>query len=369
MHGGVLLSTSGLLAGCGLQPIDVPLPPECPTAESARVAAVLGRNLAQMTRDALDALGGIETIVHPGETVFVKPNLVGAGMAHFERLGPVGGEITKPEIIVAIVEECLRAGAAAVIVGDGGQVPRFHWENLTTLDGATNLAAEAARLNAAYGDAVTLACLNADSPAWGIVYSPYTGLGEISVSSLATRADRIISLPVLKTHRFAGITASLKNLMGVTPLGIYGHGSAYRTGLHGCPGGLDQVILDIVAGLQPDLTLIDVSICCEGNGPHVLPGWWGDTVDVRDRLGDWLILASTDLVAADATAARIMGHDVDRIPHIAAAHRRGLGQSGADRIELLGARLDDLRMQWRPADPAAGLCDVLIPGIALLNAR
>jgi hypothetical protein len=46
-------------------------------------------------------------------------------------------ECAELEIVVAVAEECLKAGAAEVIVGDGSQVPRFDWGAATTLDGST----------------------------------------------------------------------------------------------------------------------------------------------------------------------------------------------------------------------------------------
>ncbi len=101
--------------------------------------------------------------------------------------------------------------------------------------------------------------------------------------------------------------------------------------------------------MQPDLAIIDFSFGIEGNGPTLSNG--GTTVDVRQRLGSWLVLASTDLVAADATAARIMSQDEWKIEEVLASARdAGLGNMCADRIELSGGTLDELRMPWRGAD-------------------
>jgi uncharacterized protein (DUF362 family) len=70
---------------------------------------------------------------------------------------------------------------------------------------------------------------------------------------------------------------------------------------------------------------------------------------MRDRLGSWLLLASTDLVAADATAARVMSHDVAAIKQLAMANAMGLGEIDEGSIEIIGERLDDLRVDWVPA--------------------
>ncbi len=328
-------------------PGPVPLPVARSTTP-ARVVAVRGLDLYEMTRRLIAGLGGMSTVVAPGETVFIKPNFLTAGLPRPNHT--ITGEIAKPEIVIAVAEECLKAGAGKVIIGDGAEVPRFDWEELVTLDGASHLAAEAARLNASYDGRVQLACLNSDSPDWDALPARRTGLSEIYASSLVTRADKIISIPVLKTHHIAGLTLSIKNFMGVTPIARYGGGSETlgRFRLHYAYGGPESAFLDVVDAIRPHLAIIDASICCEGNGPWVR-GDAGRTVDMRERLGDWLMLASTDLVAADVTAARIVGQDYRAVPHLVSAYDQGLGQAGADLITLDGATLDDLRVEWEPA--------------------
>ncbi len=345
---GAVIGAPPFLTGCLHAPPSGAAPLwHTPSAAPALVAAAQGHDLYAMTRAALAGLGGIAQVVAPGQTVFIKPNLLTAGLGRAEPTQT--GEIAKPEIIIATAEECLRAGAAHVIIGDGAQVRQFDWHELRTLDGRTHMAAEAARLNAAYDGTVTLVCLNADSPEWDPLPSPRTDLGQIHVSSLVARADRIISIPVLKTHRLARLTLSLKNFMGVTPIAMYGGGSERigRSRLHLAAGGLESCFLDICDALRPDLAIIDASIGCEGYGPWVRPRE-GRRVDLRERLGSWLVLASTDPVAADATAARIISHDVTDVPHLVRAYEEGLGQIQPNLITLTGAALEELRVDWDP---------------------
>jgi hypothetical protein len=73
---------------------------------------------------------------------------------------------------------------------------------------------------------------------------------------------------------------------------------------------------------------------------------------MKERLGSWLLLASTDLVAADATAARIMSFDVAEVKQLGMAYEMGLGEMREESIEIIGERLDDLRVEWLPAKPA-----------------
>ena len=150
------LGGSPWLAGCGGESAP-PASPEDPPLSvcqgtvvepAARVAAVRGADLYAMTRDVLNLLGGIQTVVGEGESVFIKPNMVTLPFAR-EGWDPFReGECTKVEILVALAEECLRVGASEVTIGDGSQAPRFDWSRATTLDGSTHLAREADRLSA-----------------------------------------------------------------------------------------------------------------------------------------------------------------------------------------------------------------------------
>ena len=322
-----------------------------PSQINAKVAAVRGNNLDSMTRDALDTLGGIQKIISQDETVFIKPNFVTFPWAQYNNCFGIG-ECTKPELIIAVTEECLKAGAAEVIIGDGSQMYTFDWKYAKTFDGSTNLVQETERLGSKYPGKVTLACLETDSPAWAEVPSR-TYLNKIAVSSLVTNADKVISIPVAKTHSWAQLTLSLKNFVGVTSLKRYAHwvnNSYWDRGKdfdHSTPQAIGQIYLDVVNAVKPDLAIIDFSIGIEGDGPTTDSG--GRTVNLRERLGSWLVLASTDLMAADATAARIMSHDVSKVKQLAMGFDMGFGEIRTDSIEIVGEKLDDLIVDWTPA--------------------
>jgi uncharacterized protein (DUF362 family) len=344
VHLSACAAASALVPGCSKTPTG-------PVEPTAQVAAVRGTDLYAMTRDVMDSLGGVDAVVHQGETVFIKPNMVTLPWAENSNRFALG-ECTKPEIVVAVAEQCLQAGASEVIIGDGSHAPVLNWEHAITLDGSANLAGEAARLSFEYGRTVRVASLEVDSPEWVEVPSN-TYLGTIAVSSLVAHADRVISIPVAKTHSWAQLTLALKNFIGITPLERYGdlpNGVADRGIVldHSSPRAIAAIYLDIVQGVKPDLAIIDFSIGVEGDGPNLSHG--GRTVDLRDRQGSWFLLASTDLVAADATAARIMSHDPTWISQLVMGYERGMGEIREDRIELLGENLDDLRVPWSSAE-------------------
>lgn len=330
----------------------------CSPGDGAQVAVAQGTNLDTMTRSALNSIGGIQTVVKPGETVFIKPNMVTLPWASVSYNPFSLGECTKPEIVIAVMDECLKAGAAKVIVGDGSQMPSFDWSGATTLDGQTNLKAAAAQLSLQYGIPVQLACLDVDSPSWTQI-PVHTSLGSVVISSLVTDADKVISIPVAKTHKWAYLTLSLKNFIGITPLQRYGwtdpNNGNTRVLLHAndpsAKDGFGRLFVDIANAVRPDLAIIDMSIGIEGNGPSISSG--GITADMKTSHGSWIILASTDPVAADATAARILNLESPYVSEILGiAHDAGMGTICQAGIKLIGATLDELRVNWKAAQVA-----------------
>ncbi len=349
----VLLGASPLLSDCKEgSPSATPVPPT-PSQPLTRVALIKGDDLRAMARDAIDAVGGMSSVVHDGETVFIKPNFVTIGWESMGRDPFTLGECTKPEILTTVAEECLKAGASEVIIGDATQMPSWPWDKVMMLDQSTNMAAEAQRLTSAYKGKVTLACLDVDSLAWVEVPSQ-TDLHTIRISGYVANADRVISVPVMKTHQWAQLTLSMKCFIGTTPLEFYGakpDGTMPRQVLHGTDRSIEQVFLDIVHSVTPDLAIIDGSIGVEGNGPSAGPQN-GTTIDMKQRIGGWLMVASKDPAAADATAARVTGHDVAQIRQLNMALAQGIGEIRQEMIELVGEPFDNVRMQWVPATPA-----------------
>jgi uncharacterized protein (DUF362 family) len=341
------VGTIGALGAASFLPRDLNAYP----FKNSTVAAVRGDDLMAMTRDALDALGGMNTIIEPGDTVFIKPNFVSFPWAKTNRCFHAG-ECTKPEIIITVIEECLKAGAVKVIVGEGSHLPTFDWQYAITLDGRTDLRKEARRLSTVYPGSVSLACLETASPSWTELPTR-TRHGHIAVSTLAATADKIISIPVAKTHSWAQVTLAAKNFIGITPLSRYAQlvdNTWWNRGSfdHSSPRAIARVYLDIVRGLKPDLSIIDFSIGIEGDGPT--RSWGGRTIDMKERIGSWGLIASTDMMAADATAVRIMDHDPAKIAHLAMGSEMGLGEIQDQAINIVGENIDNLRSVWKPAE-------------------
>src|ERR1700677_270974 len=131
--------------------------------------------------------------------------------------------------------------------------------------------------------------------------------------------DFVVSMAKLKTHHWAGVTLSMKNMFGVVPGSCYGWP---KNALHWA--GIDRAILDINAAVRPDFAIVDGIIGMEGNGPiQGTPKPCGALI-----LGD-------DPVAVDSTCARIMGLAPEKIDYIARAATL-LGQIRPEQIRQIG---------------------------------
>ena len=81
---------------------------------ASRVSIIKGDNICRITSKAIDLLGGLKRIVKLGSRVFIKPNYITGGL---EGHDPVAsGEIAHPEVVAAVAEEGVEAGAKEVII-------------------------------------------------------------------------------------------------------------------------------------------------------------------------------------------------------------------------------------------------------------
>jgi uncharacterized protein (DUF362 family) len=118
----------------------------------------------------------------------------------------------------------------------------------------------------------------------------------------------LLSMPVLKAHSLAGVTLTMKNMMGLAPPAYYEQGGAWKkASLH---VGIQEAIADLNRYRTADFTLLDATIGM--SRAHL----WGPTCDPPPNR----LIAGYDPVALDAHGTEILGRDWRRIGHIAAAH-------------------------------------------------
>jgi uncharacterized protein (DUF362 family) len=149
----------------------------------------------------------------------------------------------------------------------------------------------------------------------------------------------IISAAVMKTHGFASVTLSLKNMLLGAPMNDYktsDKGQMHR-GPHGEPNDIIHFnMFHLAQEVYPDLAVIDGFTGMEGDGPSR-----GTPVDSR------IAVSSVDPLAADVLSARLMGYDARKILYLSAMTDAGMGQGNLDKIRVKGNRIEDCSYRFK----------------------
>lgn len=248
-----------------------------------------------------------------GARVVLKPNFV--------EFDPGGVINTHPLMVAAAAEAFLLEGAREVVVGEGPGHRRDN-EYIVT---ASGLDAVLRERRVSYVD------LNFDHVRQYDLMSRFTDFGRLYLPRTVMEADLFVSMPKLKTHHWAGVTLSMKNLFGIVPGAIYGWP---KNPLHWA--GIDESILDL-ASTVPDrrFAIVDGIVGMDGNGP--IQG---------DAHPAGVVVMGDDFVAVDATCAQIMGIEPSLVRHIAAAGEF-LGNASADHIDQIGEHPNSKRQNFR----------------------
>ena len=255
-----------------------------------------------------------------GKSVLLKPNLV-------EYIA--GVEVnTNPLLVGAAAEAFLKLGAKSVVVGEGPG----HQRDTYLVLAESGLADQLRRQKLSFVD------LNRDELFKVPTRATYTGLEHLWLPGTVLKSDFVVSMPKIKTHHWAGVTLSMKNMFGIVPGTKYGWP---KNVLHW--KGIHRSIIDICATAPIHFVIADGVIAMEGNGP--LHG-------SHRHLGK--IVLADDPVAADFTCARLMGLDPYRVWHLdRAAHF--LGNGSHERIDLVAERLPQRTVPFDVLPEFAGL--------------
>jgi uncharacterized protein (DUF362 family) len=243
-----------------------------------------------------------------GKVVLLKPNLI--------TLDPQGITNTNPVVIAATRESFLRLGAAEVFIGDGSGIDRDSQAILESM----HLREFTGPLAKIFVD------LNVDDVERVALQTRASRLKELYFPKILLRADFVVSMPKLKTHHWAGVTLSLKNMFGTVPGACYGWP---KNVLHWA--GIDRAILDVNAAVRPDFAIVDGIVGMEGNGP------------IQGALKpSGVLILGDDPVAVDSTCARVMGLLPEKVKHIAHAATL-LGHIDPEKIRQLGESITSVR--------------------------
>lgn len=255
--------------------------------------------------------------------VVIKPNLV---EYHPDRVIN-----TNPKVIGAVIALCQKEGAREITVAEGPG----HWRNVEYLVTASGLRDVLAKYQVPFVD------VNSDRIAQRLNLGMLTGMDHIYYSATVAEADVLISMPKFKTHHWAGVTLSLKNLFGTLPGICYGWP---KNELH--HRGIENSIIDIALTRTPELAIVDGIVGMEGDGP----------LNGKARQMGAIIMGS-DPLAVDCTCSRLMGFRPEKIGHLILGARRRLGHLEASRIQQAGETIDSLRQSFEPPPKLEDIVD------------
>jgi uncharacterized protein (DUF362 family) len=270
--------------------------PPGPTADQAYLAVARGGDPAAITRAAVDALGGIERFVHPGDDVIIKPNIC------VDYHPPEYAATTNPTVVGTLVALSLGAGARRVRVMDTplGGTPESAYA-VTGIKDEVEAAGGVMEIMSPVKFAETPIPDGQDITSWQL----YRDIMETNV---------LINVPIAKDHSLARLSLGMKNLMGV----ILQPNLFHRN--------LGQRVADLASLVRPTLTVVDAVRILVDHGPT-----GGSLNDVQQAD---TVIASHDIVAADAWAATLFGFTGSDVDYVRIAAEMGLGIAALDTVEI-----------------------------------
>jgi len=251
-----------------------------------------------------------------GKRILLKPNLVetSSGAIHIN---------THPLVVRGAVEAFFALGAARVWVAEG---PGHRRDTLDVLE-------ESGLAEVLQEDRIPFLDLNYQSGYTVPNPSRLTNLKTLTFPRIFQEVDWVVSLAKLKTHHWAGVTLSMKNLFGVLP-GIY-YGWPKNVLHH---AGINNSILDITATLKPHFAIVDGVVGMEGDGPIM-----GTPRQAA------VIVMGRNLPAVDATCARVMGIDPYKVGYLKESNN-WLGPISDMAIEQRGETIASVRTNFALLD-------------------
>jgi uncharacterized protein (DUF362 family) len=258
------------------------------------LAVIQGDIPGLLTREAVASLGGIKRFVSKGDIVLIKPNI------GWDRT-PKQAACTNPKVVETLVELSFEGGAKEVKVIDNpcNQAKR------TYLRSGIAEAAKQAGAKVLFPNKHRLK------------KTPLKGewLKEWLVFSDFLEVDKIINVPIAKTHSLSRLTLGMKNWLGAL--------GGNRNQLH---QKLDQAMIDLAAFFRPCLTILDAYRILIRNGPQ-----GGRLSDVKLYK---TVVAGVDYVAVDAMGTTFFGINPYDMPYLRLAQQKGDGEINLDRLQI-----------------------------------
>ena len=343
-----------------------PVPVDDATIDYQTIEEMVRRAVNLVPAINLLAGNGFSWLIHPGDMVLLKPNIVSPKLSG-------SGEVTDVRVIKALIKiiDEIDPGNIEIVVGEGAPVEMDYempygrgrrtkpgWEKLWDVAGYQDLLTDPYLK----GINFRLSNLNGSPPEnpWHdlvLVDVPKGGEatpqgGKYWLHKDILNADVFITVPVMKIHT-TGVTVSLKNQIGIAPSTKYGFYKIFGVPQDNHAYGLthlnrrpeywtDKEIVDLSNLAQIKFVVVDAIGCLETGK---VARYNGDSITNFVRMNT--IIAGTDPVAVDHVCTRLMGLNPDDIEHITLAEKVGLGTNNPDRITITGADLEQSIVKFK----------------------
>ena len=303
-------------------------------------------------KEALDLMGTAGNMIKPGDKVIVKPNFVcGKNDEEWK------GETTSNFIIEGAVKALKDLGARVVVAE--GSAGDMETRGMAEKKGLLDICKR-------YG--VPFHDLNYD-PAVKVKVPHPLVLDEVYIAKSIVESDKLVSVPLMKTHFNAAITLGMKNWVGILSRNYYNHSRGGVRALHrgnfhsqtkinwetrygkGTPQNQEWLknmalgagIADIVSACPISLTIIDGIYGREAQAPDSC----GDLVDIKQRFGHYMVITGDNVLSTDIITAQFMNQPVDKIPQFQFAIKKKIGPYKIQDINIRGAKLKDINLHYK----------------------
>jgi uncharacterized protein (DUF362 family) len=271
---------------------------------SSRVAILRATTYQQdLTSLIMDGIKAFPLAIRGGK-ILLKPNLV-----EYENDNVIN---THPAVVGAAIQAFKQLGAATVTIAEGPG----HRRDTDGLLLSSGLLPYIKATGTEFID------LNLDDTRRVTLLSNFMGVESLFFPESALKCDLLVSMPKIKTHHWAGMTLSLKNMFGLMPGVHYGWPKNF---LHW--RGIHESIVDINSTVFPSFVIADGIVAMEGNGP----------IQGKPKACGVLVMGD-DPVAVDSSCARIAGLNPQKINYLQMAGQF-LGNLDESRIQQIGEPL------------------------------
>jgi len=270
-------------------------------AEEADMAIAKNGSASQLLQAAMVPLGGMGRFIKKGQRVVVKANIAWART-------PDQACTNNPDLMSALIKMCYEAGAKRVAVWDH---TCDNYQFCFSRSGLKETAQKAgAEIFSGHGR----------NSYKQVEVQKGKKLKTVEILRDVLESDVFINFPIPKQHFATELTLGMKNLIGIT----WDMEQLHKIGLHQC-------IADVNTVRKPDLVVMDAIRILTTNGPKGP----GKTEDIGE------VIASADIVAADAYAAAFFKHPKtgkpfrpEEIQFVKNAYDLGLGQINLSKVRM-----------------------------------